>query len=294
MTESTVGGAVGTMAGNTAPENAVPENTARGNTEPGTTALESTAAGNEGAATAPAPAAASEPVPTARVLIIIPAWNESESIASVIGEINAALPFVDVLVVDDGSQDDTSAVAKAAGAIAVRLPYNLGVGGAMRLGYRYARDHGYDAAVQVDADGQHNPAYVPKLLDGLAGGSSLVIGARFAGEGDYEVRGPRRWAMTMLSLVLSRIAHTKLTDTTSGFRACDRELIGLFADWYPVEYLGDTVETLVRTLRLGHTVSQIPVSMRQRQSGTPSQSPAKAMLYLGRAFFALILALSRR
>jgi glycosyltransferase involved in cell wall biosynthesis len=228
-----------------------------------------------------------------RVLVIVPAWNEAESIAGVVAEIQDALAFVDVLVVDDGSSDGTARVAGEAGAVTVTLPYNLGVGGAMRLGYKYARDRGYDIAVQVDADGQHDPAYIPKLIDGLAG-SSLVIGARFAGEGEYAVRGPRRWAMSMLSWVLSRMARTRLTDTTSGFRACDRELIKLFAQWYPVEYLGDTVETLVRTLRLGYRVSQIPVAMRRRTAGAPSQSPFKAMLYLVRAFFTLFLALARR
>lgn len=231
--------------------------------------------------------------PTQRVLIIVPAWNEAESIGGVIAEIRDALPFVDVLVVDDGSTDDTAAVARSAGAVAVRLPYNLGVGGAMRLGYRYARDHDYDVAIQVDADGQHDPAYVPKLIDGLSD-SALVIGARFAGEGDYQVHGPRRWAMTMLSWVLSRLARTTLTDTTSGFRACNRELINLFAQWYPTEYLGDTVETLVRALRLGYRVSQLPVAMRRRLLGTPSHSPLKAMVYLGRAFLTLFLALVRR
>lgn len=231
--------------------------------------------------------------PPRRILVIVPAWNEAQSITGVIAEIHAALPFLDVLVVDDGSSDGTADVARAAGAVALTLPYNLGVGGAMRLGYRYARDRGYDVAIQVDADGQHDPVYIPKLIDGLSG-SSLVIGARFAGEGDYAVHGPRRWAMSTLSWVFSRMAHTRLTDTTSGFRACDRELIDLFADWYPVEYLGDTVETLVRTLRLGYRVSQIPVAMRRRLSGTPSHSPFKAMLYLARAFLALFLALVRR
>jgi glycosyltransferase involved in cell wall biosynthesis len=228
-----------------------------------------------------------------RVLIIVPAWNEAESIGEVVGEIRGELPGTDVLVVDDGSADDTSRVAREAGAMVARLPFNLGVGGAMRLGYKYAKSRGYDVAVQIDADGQHDPRYVPKLIDGLQE-ASLVIGARFAGEGDYQVRGPRRWSMAMLSFVLSAMAGCKLTDTTSGFRACDRALIELFAGWYPVEYLGDTVETVVRVIRLGYKVMQVPVAMRQRFAGAPTKSPAKAMVYLARAALTLLLAISRR
>ncbi|MEV0723331.1 glycosyltransferase family 2 protein [Micromonospora purpureochromogenes] len=228
-----------------------------------------------------------------RVLIIIPALNESGSIADVVGEVRGELPGVDVLVVDDGSTDRTAAVAAAAGARVAKLPYNLGVGGAMRLGYRYARDNDYDVAIQIDADGQHDPRYVPKLVD-LLDDTDLVIGARFAGEGDYSVRGPRRWAMVMLSAVLSRVAKTKLTDTTSGFRAANRRVIEMFAGWYPAEYLGDTVETLVHTARRGYKIRQVPVAMRKRMAGTPSHSPAKAMIYLGRAFAVLTLALIRR
>ncbi|MET7950315.1 glycosyltransferase family 2 protein [Micromonospora sp. NPDC005324] len=228
-----------------------------------------------------------------RTLIIIPALNESGSIADVVGEVRGELPGVDVLVVDDGSTDRTAAVAAAAGAQVAKLPYNLGVGGAMRLGYRYARDHDYDVAIQIDADGQHDPRYVPKLVD-LLDDNDLVIGARFAGEGDYMVRGPRRWAMVMLSAVLSRVAHTKLTDTTSGFRAANRRVIEMFATWYPAEYLGDTVETLVHTARRGYRIRQVPVAMRKRMAGTPSHSPARAMIYLGRAFAVLTLALIRR
>ncbi|MBQ1010015.1 glycosyltransferase family 2 protein [Micromonospora sp. M51] len=228
-----------------------------------------------------------------RTLIIIPALNEAGSIADVVGEVRGELPGVDVLVVDDGSTDRTAAVATAAGATVAKLPYNLGVGGAMRLGYRYARDHNYDVAIQIDADGQHDPRYVPKLVD-LLDDNDLVIGARFAGEGDYTVRGPRRWAMVMLSAVLSRVAHTKLTDTTSGFRAANRRVIDMFATWYPAEYLGDTVETLVHTARRGYRIRQVPVAMRKRMAGTPSHSPARAMIYLGRAFAVLTLALIRR
>jgi glycosyltransferase involved in cell wall biosynthesis len=228
-----------------------------------------------------------------RVLIIIPALNEAGSIAEVVAEVRGELPGVDVLVVDDGSSDRTAAVAAAAGARVAKLPYNLGVGGAMRLGYRFARDHDYDVAIQIDADGQHDPRYVPKLVD-LLDDNDLVIGARFAGEGDYQAGGPRRWAMVMLSAVLSRVARTKLTDTTSGFRAANRRVIEMFAGWYPVEYLGDTVETLVHTARRGYRIRQVPVAMRKRMAGTPSHSPVKAMIYLGRAFAVLTLALIRR
>ena len=228
-----------------------------------------------------------------RVLIMIPAWNEAASIGEVVAEVRGELPGTDVLVIDDGSSDDTATAAREAGAVVVRLPFNLGVGGARRLGFRYAKAHGYEVAVQFDADGQHDPRYVPKLIDGLQD-ASLVIGARFAGEGDYQAGGARRWAMMVLSFVLSKMARQRLTDTTSGFRACDRTLIELFAEWYPVEYLGDTVETTVRVLRLGYQVKQVPVAMRQRFHGTPSKSPVKALMYLGRAFFSLVLAVTRR
>jgi glycosyltransferase involved in cell wall biosynthesis len=236
-----------------------------------------------------APAPSADP----RVLIIIPAWNEAGSIADVIKEVRGELPMVDILVVDDGSTDATTRIALENGALATTLPYNLGVGGAMRLGYRYAYENDYDVAVQLDADGQHDPRYVPKLVAGLSE-ASLVVGARFAGEGDYDVRGPRRWAMSLLSFVLSRMAKTKITDTTSGFRACDRDMIALFAQWYPAEYLGDTIEALVRAIRLGYKVRQVPVAMRPRAAGQPSKSPVKATIYLGRAMITLLLAINRK
>jgi glycosyltransferase involved in cell wall biosynthesis len=228
-----------------------------------------------------------------RILIIVPAYNEAESIGKVISEVRAELPTVDVLVVDDGSTDDTADAARAAGATVASLPYNLGVGGAMRLGYRYAYRHDYDVAIQVDADGQHDPRYIPELVTALDD-ADLVMGARFAGVGDYRVRGPRAWAMKMLSRVLSMLARTKLTDTTSGFRACGRPLIESFARWYPVEYLGDTIETNVWAIRHGYKVRQVPVAMRTRMAGAPSASPIKATIYLFRALITLLLAFVRR
>ncbi|MFI0720122.1 glycosyltransferase family 2 protein [Streptomyces sp. NPDC021224] len=252
-------------------------------------------AAGAGTATAPgtAPAASRTPGGTRRVLVIVPAWNEAAGLAAVLKELRTAVPWADVLVVDDGSTDLTAATARTAGAMVARLPYNLGVGGAMRTGYRYALDHGYDAAVQVDADGQHDPAYVPALLAALDT-ADLAVGARFAGVGDYQVRGPRRWTMRLLSLVLSALAGTRLTDSTSGFRACNGDLIAFFARWYPAEYLGDTVESMVGALRRGYHVCQVPVAMRPRAAGAPSQSAGRALVYLARTGLVLLLALTRR
>jgi hypothetical protein len=163
----------------------------------------------------------------------------------------------------------------------------------MRTGYRYARRQGYAATVQVDADGQHNPADIPALLSVLADGADIVIGARVAGDGAYLARGPRRWAMSMLSGTISRIAHTRLTDTTSGFKACGPRAIALFARSYPAEYLGDTVESLVVAARTHLVIREVGVVMRPRAGGQPSHGPARSAAFLGRAVLALGLALTR-
>ena len=229
-----------------------------------------------------------------RVLVIIPAWNEQETLAATIADVRTTNPGVDVLVVDDGSADATTETARAAGVPVARLPYNLGVGGAMRLGYRYALDHGYEVAVQIDADGQHDPRYLPALLEQL-GEADLVIGARFAGEGRaYRVSLMRGLAMTLLARTLSRMARTRLTDVTSGFRVANLRATRIFAAHYPAEYLGDTVESTVIALRAGCRVVQVPVEMRVRQGGQASQTPIRAALYLCRAVVALLLALVRK
>lgn len=228
-----------------------------------------------------------------RLLVAIPALNEQETVGGVVRQVHSAQPGADVLVIDDGSTDETAAEARAAGAKVLQLPFNVGVGGAMRAAFVYARDKEYAAVVQVDADGQHDPASISAVVAGLAD-SSIAIGARFAGEGEYEVRGPRRWAMRFLSSVISRIAKERLTDTTSGFRASDSRAIALFARHYPAEYLGDTVESLVIAARSGLVIKQVPVEMKPRQGGRASQNPFRASLYLARATLALAVALSRR
>lgn len=228
-----------------------------------------------------------------RALVVLPALNEARSVGGVVAEVHAVLPEADVLVVDDGSVDPTAQVARQAGAAVLRLPYNLGVGGAMRAGFRYAERHGYDVVVQIDADGQHDPTYLPHVLAALDH-ADVIVGARFAGVGDYEVRGPRAWAMKLLSRVVSRIVHAPLTDVTSGFRAANRRAMRVFALHYPAEYLGDTVESLVIARRSGLRIAQVPVAMRRRQHGRPSQDVLRSVSYLGRAGVALGLALVRQ
>ena len=227
-----------------------------------------------------------------RTLIVMPAFNEEEAVRQVVLEVFEKLPGVSCLVVDDGSSDRTIEEARAGGALVARLPFNLGVGGAMRVGFHYALEHGFDNVVQIDSDGQHDPANVYALLERLSD-ADLVLGARFAGEGTYTVRGPRRWAMIVLSTFLSATAHTRLTDTTSGFRASGPRAVRLFAEHYPAEYLGDTIESLVIAARARCVIAQVPVSMRARAGGRPSHNPFKAAAYLGRATMALFFALMR-
>jgi len=230
----------------------------------------------------------------ASVVIIIPAWNEEQTLEAVINEVHERLPAADVVVVNDGSTDRTSSVARAAGASVLDLPVNLGVGGAMRAGYRFAERRGYGVAVQLDADGQHDPGSVPQLLELIQDGTAdVVIGARFAGVGSYSVGWARRATMRFLSAVLSRVAGTRLTDTTSGFKACNRAAILRFAADYPAEYLGDTIESLVIAARSGLRIRQVGVQMRPRAGGSPSHSPARAGVFLVRALLAMLVALSR-
>gem|GEM_PF-74276 len=230
------------------------------------------------------------------VLVVLPAYNEQASVGVVVGEVRREAPGVRVLVVDDGSTDATASVARAAGAEVVSDVLNLGVGGAMRVGFRYAAAHGFRAVVQVDADGQHDPRDLPRLLAPLDPDAPpmVVIGARFAGTGEFPVPLARRLAMRLLAAYLSRLTRVRLTDVTSGFRAHNRAAIELFARTYPADYLADTVESLVIAAGAGGTVLQVPVTMRPRYAGTSTQSTGKAALYLARVVLMLALTILRR
>lgn len=232
-------------------------------------------------------------------LIVMPAFNEEASIVQVIREIRHSLPEAKVLVVDDGSSDDTASLARAEGVLVCSLPFNLGVGGAMRCGFKFALENDYQVAVQLDSDGQHDPLEVSKLLATLGINSTMprsshpdvAIGARFAGEGEYEVNPFRRLAMWFLSKALSRITGTNLTDTTSGFKAYGPLALEFYSKNFPAEYLGDTIEALVLGSRAGLKFKQVPVSMRERLHGQPSQTTWRSIVYLTRALIALMISL---
>lgn len=222
-----------------------------------------------------------------RALVAIPAWNEEGSIVDVISKVQQHRPDIDILVVDDGSTDRTAALAHQAGAKVVSLPFNVGVGGAMRTAFLFGQRHGYQAIAQVDADGQHDPADLDRILAGLDD-ADIVVGTRFHPDSMYFVGGPRRWAMVLLSKALSRMNRGSISDPTSGFRSAGPRAIDLFASEYPADYLGDTVGSLAIAIRQGMVVHETPVTMYFRQSGRPSKNALWSALYLGRATLAII------
>lgn len=227
-----------------------------------------------------------------KTLIAIPAFNEEASLAMVIRDVSRHHDLVDVLVVDDGSIDRTYTIARSAGARVLRHSINLGVGAAMGTAFQYAARHGYQRLVQLDADGQHRPEFLELLLNDM-GDFDIVIGSRFANGGYFRTTLARRSVMRVIAWVVSRYARTRLTDVTSGFRASGPRAIALFSQHYPVEYLGDTVESIVLASRQGLRVKEVPVQMNERFGGLPSQSFLRAFLYTGRIFLILVLATFR-
>jgi glycosyltransferase involved in cell wall biosynthesis len=194
----------------------------------------------------------------------------------------------DVVVVDDGSTDRTGHRARAAGATVLSLPFNLGVGGAIRTGLRFAAAAGYERVVQLDGDGQHEAAMAKRLLARLEEGDvDLVVGSRFA-EG-YAVGRGRRVIMRVLSRLVSRRLGAPITDTTSGFRALGSRAIVLFARDYPVDYLSDTVEALLLAGDAHLAVAEVDVQMRPRQAGNPSASALKSAYHLVRLLLVVLI-----
>ncbi|GGJ09972.1 glycosyl transferase family 2 [Alicyclobacillus cellulosilyticus] len=229
-----------------------------------------------------------------RILIIIPAYNEAAVIGKVIAEIRRQPQPVDVLVVNDGSTDDTAHVAAQAGARVITLPVNLGIGGAVQTGYRYAARYGYDIAVQLDADGQHDPADLPKLLAPLLAGEpvDLVVGSRYVEQTPYRSTVMRRLGMIVLAAVVRLLVGYPIKDTTSGYRAANRSVIELFARWYPTDY--PEPESLVYLHKHGFRIREVSVHMRERGGGRSSITPFRSMYYMVKVLLSLLMNAARR
>jgi glycosyltransferase involved in cell wall biosynthesis len=244
--------------------------------------------------TAARPAASQSQRAALRCIAIVPVLNEEDSIGAVIAEIRAADPEFVIVVVDDGSTDRTASIAAGAGARVLRLPFNLGIGGAVQTGYQYAREHGFDVAVQIDGDGQHDPSELPTLLQPLLEGrADIVIGSRFAERRGYRAPLVRRLGMRVFSTLLSVIAKQRLTDTSSAFRACNRRSLGLYALDYPHGYL-ETVEATVLAAKHRLRLVEVPVRMRPRETGTSSMTVFVSLFYAAKVLVAVFISLFRR
>jgi len=226
-------------------------------------------------------------------LIIVPAYNEAEGIARVVNEIRTRAPYADVLVVNDGSRDATGRLAEEAGALVIHLSTNLGIGGAVQTGYRYAAENGYRYAAQIDGDGQHNPADFGRLLDTLrASGADMIVGSRFlTGEG-FQSTFARKVGIDLLAGLVSGLIGRKVTDPTSGYRVCGRRTIELFARDYPTDY--PEVEALVLMDNCGLSFVETPVVMSARKTGKSSISALKSVYYMIKVTLAVFMTRSRK
>jgi glycosyltransferase involved in cell wall biosynthesis len=226
-------------------------------------------------------------------IAIVPALNEEETVGRVIDEIRMFDPGFDIVVVDDGSTDRTAGVAADRGAHVLRLPFNLGIGGAMQTGYRFAFEHGYDVAVQIDGDGQHDPSQLPAILAPvLSGEADLCVGSRFAGDSAYRSSFVRRVGIRIFAAVVSAVVRQKVTDTTSGFRAVNRKGIALFAADYPHDY--PEVEATVMCVKHKLRLREVPVGMRERGGGSSSITAVRSVYYMTKVLLAIFVGLFRR
>ena len=231
---------------------------------------------------------------TARILVALPALNEGRNIARAVRRIRELLPQVDVLVINDGSSDDTTAEAQSAGAQVLELPFNLGIGAAVQAGFQFARAHDYDIVLRNDGDGQHAAEANIELLARLeAGDVDVVVGSRFIdAQGDYGTPIPRRLGSAILARLLSVIIDQRVTDPTSGCAAFNRRAIKLFADAYPHDY--PEPETIVMLHRSGLRQVEAPVKMIPRQHGDSSITPLRSVYYMIKVILAILINLLRR
>jgi glycosyltransferase involved in cell wall biosynthesis len=234
-----------------------------------------------------------------RTLVFIPAWNEAASVAAVIADVRARLPQADVLVVDDGSTDETAATAADAGATVASLPFNQGLGAALQTGYLYALREGYDFCAHLDADGQHPPAEVARLLaEVYEDRADLVIGSRYhEGAGDRDAGGgtgddyrptiSRRIGTSVFRFFLTLATRQRFTDTTSGMRAANRRVMALFSENYSPDFA--EIESLQLAVRQGLRVEEVPVRMLERVGGTSFLTPVRSAFFIFKGMIVLLV-----
>lgn len=228
-----------------------------------------------------------------RVLIIIPAHNEEDSLPGTLAEVRAKAPGVDVLVVDDGSRDGTTATARTAGVPVVRHSVNLGVGGALQTGFRWAVEHGYAIGVQLDADGQHDPAYLGALLEPvLAGRCDIAIGSRYVTRTAYRAPLHRRLGMVVFAAVVRLALGQRITDTTSGFRAYALPVMQVCQHDFPKDF--PDAPLLIALSRRGFRLEEVAVEMRERVAGQSFYTLGKQLYYPYKNLLASLMALLRR
>ena len=221
-------------------------------------------------------------------VLIIPAFNEEESLMATLGEVRQHLPGLRVVVINDGSEDRTASVARHAGAVVLDLPCNLGVGGAVQTGFQYAYEKGYRFVIRCDGDGQHGPAEIPKLIDTMNRGDvDLVIGSRFLGESEYTSTYLRHCGIRVLAAALSITCRQRVTDPTSGFQMINRRLMRCFAASYPVEY--PEPEALAQLRRQGYDFVEVAVPFRERQAGESSIAGWGTFYFLVKVCLALLV-----
>jgi glycosyltransferase involved in cell wall biosynthesis len=228
-----------------------------------------------------------------RLLVIVPTYNEAESIASVIAQTLQALPNADVLVVDDGSTDATAQVAARAGATVLSLPFNLGIGGAVQTGYRFAINQNYLWVARIDGDGQHDPAQLGPLLQRvMANKADLVIGSRHLAPNGYRASFARYWGARLFAIIVSLITHQSLTDVTSGFIVANRHVAAFLAENAPGDY--PEIESLILLCRAGYRVEEAAVTMQARLAGKSSIGLLDSIYYVVKVLLAIMIGLLRR
>jgi len=240
-----------------------------------------------------APRAAALPLAAVRRIAIVPAYNEAESIGAVIDELRAADPELEIVVVDDGSTDGTADVAARRGARVLQLPFNLGIGGAVQTGYCFAHEHGFDLALRVDGDGQHDPTQAAALAEAvLAGEADVAVGSRFIGRHGYRSSRSRRFAIRVLAWTVSALTHQRVTDPTSGFQVANRRAIALFAADYPHDYPEVEATVLLAKHKLRRV--EVPVAMRERSAGRSSIGAVRSVYYMVKVMLAVFVAMFRK